>query len=84
MRFDVHVMKICGDLRHTFPSHCMETCILKMQLFNQGGGLQKKLHGQVYLKIAAATTRSHIEDYPTLGECFVYTIFAGSVARGIT
>ena len=41
MRFDVHVMEICGDLRHTFHSHCMETRILRMQLFYQGGGQPK-------------------------------------------
>ena len=62
----------------------METHILKMQLFNQGGGSQKELHEQVYLKTPDAATRSHIEDYPRLGERFVYTIFTWSVARGIT
>ena len=31
---------------------------------------KKELHEQVYLKTPAAATRSHIEDYPRLGETF--------------
>ena len=83
MRFDVHVMEICGDLRHTFPSHRMEAHILKMQLFNQGGGSQKKTPWAGVLENSiASATRTHIEDYPSLGEQFVYAIFTWSVARG--
>ena len=33
VRFDVHVMEICGDLRHTFPSHCLETRIFENATF---------------------------------------------------
>ena len=40
-----------------------------MQLFNQGGGSQKTPQaGVLENSTTAAATRTHIEDYPTLGE----------------
>ena len=47
-----------------------------MQLFNQGGGLQKEQEVGVLENSSATATRTHVEDDPTLGERFVYAIFA--------
>ena len=43
----------------------------KCNFLIKGVDRKKKLHEQAYLKTPAAASRSHIEDYPRLGESFV-------------